>query len=243
MNEWWMMNECLPKYLSLWLVFIVSIRLCGVIYSRWDLSVCHCSPHSLLRTSASRDLSTRTMNTSSESWAQVPLSHVDHQSASWPSCWCPSVWHLSASASHIPSRTRWTSTPRIRMLRDLPLKICRTSSPRRSPTWSPPPTTWSTSSSMDCAARTSASKCGSYFRQQVRAAFRCGRRGRAGRAARQRQFGSGHSTRTSYLTTRTSVRSDVVNLNTYRSTRSHTPELPSIRSETCTGTGSVIGPE
>ena len=77
--------------------------------------------------------------------------------------------------------------------------------------------------------------CGSYFRQQVRAAFDCRRRGRRGWAAgRQLQFGRGSrtgsscSTRTSDLTTtRTSVRSEVVNLNTY--CRSRVQELPMIR--------------
>jgi len=60
--------------------------------------------------------------------------------------------------------------------------------------------------------------CGSYFRQQVRAAFRCRRHHGAGWAsAGQRRSGSRFSTRTSELmTTRTSVISETVQLNTYR---------------------------
>jgi len=62
--------------------------------------------------------------------------------------------------------------------------------------------------------------CGSYFRQQVRAAFRCRRGGPAGRWAAggsHRQYGSGSrmSTRTS-LTTRTSVISESLHLTGYR---------------------------
>ena len=68
--------------------------------------------------------------------------------------------------------------------------------------------------------------CGSYFRQQVRAAFRC-RRGRRGGwvAGRQRQFGSGYSTRTTDLATRTSVMSETVNLSTYRSNARKLPPI------------------
>jgi len=66
--------------------------------------------------------------------------------------------------------------------------------------------------------------CGSYFREQVRAAFRC-RRGGPGEwsSGRQRQ------TRTSLLTTRASVMSDTINMNAYRSHPSHAPQLPSIQ--------------
>ena len=78
--------------------------------------------------------------------------------------------------------------------------------------------------------------CGSYFRQQVRAAFCCRRGGRGGWAAgrqlqqgRQSRSGSGLSTRTTDLiTTRQSIRSETINLNVHRRSRGF--ELPPIQS-------------
>ena len=75
--------------------------------------------------------------------------------------------------------------------------------------------------------------CGSYFRQQVRAAFRCRRSGRGiwasgGQFRLGSRSGSGCSTRTSDLmTTRTSVRSETLNLTAYSRSRVH--ELPTIK--------------
>ena len=62
--------------------------------------------------------------------------------------------------------------------------------------------------------------CGSYFRQQVRAAFRCRRGGRGIWASGgRRQFGStslGNSVRTSDINVRLSVVSETGHLNAYR---------------------------
>jgi len=75
--------------------------------------------------------------------------------------------------------------------------------------------------------------CGSYFRQQVRAAFSCRRGGHGGWASgRQRPYGSGSrpSTRTS-VTARTSLTSESMHLAGYRL---HDYQAPLSRTKTAT---------